>query len=59
MVFRKLLYLYYQVTFDFVDKYCIDSWLLNEIYRVSRMHLLRRNSGLRSEQSYYCSQRLG
>ncbi len=53
MVFRKLLlYLYYQVTFDFVDKYCFDSWLLNEIYRSRRMHLLRRNSGLPSEQSY-------
>jgi hypothetical protein len=58
MVFRKLLYLDYQVTFDFGDKYCIDSWLLNEIYRSRRLHLLRRNSGLRSEQSYYCSQRL-
>jgi hypothetical protein len=59
MVFRKLCYLYCQVTFDFMDKCCIDSKLPNEIYRRRRMDLLRQRSGWRSEQSNFCRLRLG
>lgn len=50
MVFRKLCYLYCEVTFDFVAKCCIDSKLPNEIYRRRRMDLLRRRSGRCSDE---------